>query len=102
MRTAITAAATVAAATGLMACGDTTLSSADTNAFVKKNIAGQTAAKNVKVDCPDNVKLEKGKTFTCNLNSSLGPATVTVHITAVNNDKASLHFDGSDIKPRGS
>lgn len=51
-----------------------------------------------RVKCPEGVKVEKGKTFECDLTAADGtPATITLHIT---DDDGNVRVEPADLKRR--
>lgn len=77
----------------LAACGDTEIDSGKVEGLIRENVA---EPKPRKVECPDGVKAEKGKTFECKLDYPGGkPATVTVHI---DNEDGRVRFGPEDLR----
>lgn len=92
-------AAAVALGLGAAACGSTSLSASESNKFVEAQLATVLPSQaNVKSDCPDTDEAKKGGTFTCDITTSGGKGTVTVHITDVDGEKVRLSFTATDIK----
>ena len=71
----------VAALVVLSGCTFTrNLDTAELEAEIERGIAAQTGAQGVTVDCPEDVPLEAGNTFTCDAADATGQ-TVTVNVT---------------------
>ena len=72
-------AVAVVAAFGFAGCGDKTLDTDKLQDKVSDGVAKQTGAKIKSVDCPSDVKAEKGNTFTCDVTAANGQkAKVTI------------------------
>jgi hypothetical protein len=75
-------------------CGDREIDSAKAEVFARDAI--RPAPRSVK--CPDGVKVEKGKSFDCDVTATDGtPATITLHIT---DDKGHVRVERQDLKRR--
>lgn len=64
----------------IAACGDTTIDSAEAEAFISKSVTDQIGARVESVECPDGLVAKKGATFDCTVNGddgSSGEAKVT-------------------------
>jgi hypothetical protein len=75
----LTAAAAVAAL-GFAGCGDKKLDTDKLEGKVEDGVAAQTGTKIKSVECPSDVKAEKGNTFTCDItavNGQTGKVTIT-------------------------
>ena len=72
-------AALTLSALALAACGEAEIDSGKAEALIKDNIGGPPPKT---VECPDEVRADKGETFRCDLTYEHGvpPAVVTVHI----------------------
>jgi hypothetical protein len=66
-----------AAALALAACGSEQLDTAEAEETIGKRLGDQ-AGTRVTIDCPDDVELKKGDTFTCNARSRTDRAKVKV------------------------
>ena len=91
-RLALATAATFAL--GLTACGGTEIDAGKTESLIKDNVTGPPPRR---VDCPDGVEAEKGKTFECGVVYEHGvpPARVTVHIE---DDDGHVRFGPGDFR----
>jgi hypothetical protein len=75
----------------LAGCGTETLDADKAETQVESAIEGQTGADVSSVDCPDDVKAEKGKKFTCEATATDGTkATITLTQTS---DDGDVHID---------
>ncbi|MDX6602085.1 MAG: hypothetical protein QOF13_1287 [Solirubrobacterales bacterium] len=53
-------------------CGETVIDSAKTEDALKANLSNSLGEKVSAVDCPSDVEVEKGKTFTCSVKLAKG------------------------------
>jgi hypothetical protein len=66
---------------GVSGCGDTVIDDAKTGEAIKASLEKSLHEKIKAVDCPSNVKVEAGKTFTCTVDFPKGDeATATLKI----------------------
>lgn len=72
-------------------CGDTTIDDVKTEEAIKANLEDSFHEKIKAVDCPSDVKVEAGKTFTCTVDFKGEEATATLKIR---NSDADLDFVG--------
>ena len=80
------ALATVPAAAG---CGETVIDTAETEALVEEDLARATDRKVTSVECPSEVKVEKGATFECTVTFAGGEReTATLKILSEDADLA--------------
>jgi len=64
----------------LAGCGTATLNTGKAEGAIKTNIEQQTGSQVSSVDCPGDVKAEKGKSFTCEVTAADGTkATINVN-----------------------
>ena len=81
-----------AVALALSACGTKTIDSGKVEKLIRDDVA---PPKPTRIDCPDDVKAKKGRTFDCKLEyPGRRPATLTVHILG---DDGRVSFDPSDL-----
>jgi hypothetical protein len=79
--------AALAAPAVLVACGTETLDADKAEAQIASSIEFQTGADVTSVDCPDDVKPEKGKRFTCEVTAADGTkATLNLRQTTEEGD----------------
>ena len=64
----------------LAGCGEKTLDVSQIEEQITPEVESQTGAKDVQVDCPDDVEAEKGGTFECDL-SAQGGIEASVNVT---------------------
>jgi hypothetical protein len=83
-RTILTLAA-LALAVPLAACGTETIDTGKVEDEVVKGIEEQTDARNVKVECPDDIEAKKGDTFECEV-SATGSRGATVSVEQTSDD----------------
>lgn len=89
--------AAVLALVTLAGCGTETLDADKGESAIKSVIEQQTGADVSSVDCPDDVKVEKGKSFTCEATGADGTkATVDVVQT---NDKGDIDIHVRLLRP---
>jgi hypothetical protein len=65
LRPACLACITVMASLVATGCGETTIDSEKAQSFISKTVSEQAGVKVKSVTCPDDIKGEKGGTFTC-------------------------------------
>lgn len=81
IRCALAAATVAVLATGIAGCGDTVIDSKSTEETLQVSLEKSLHEKITSVDCPSDVKVEPGKTFTCEVNFPKGKqATATLKI----------------------
>ena len=56
----------------LAGCGETTIDADKLEGEIAQGVEEQTGTRNVSVDCPDDVKAEKGGTFECEVTAPGG------------------------------
>jgi hypothetical protein len=83
--------AAVLALAALAGCGTATLDTDKAENGIKSNIEQQTGAQVSSVDCPGDVKAEKGKSFTCEATGADG-TKATINVTQTN-DKGDVKID---------
>ena len=81
----------VLALAALAGCGTATLRTDKAESAIKSNIELQTGARVSSVDCPGEVKPEKGKSFTCEATGADG-SKATINVTQTS-DKGDIRFD---------
>jgi len=89
--------AALAVAFLLVACGGTVIESEGTEEQLKSSREKETGAKVVSVDCPSDVELEVGKTFTCTIDEGKGKTSVAT--LKIRTEDADL--DLVSVKPSG-
>ncbi|MFN8161032.1 MAG: DUF4333 domain-containing protein [Solirubrobacterales bacterium] len=82
---ALAVAALVPAALAIGGCGTKTLNTDDVQSSISSGLAQKTGTKPKSVDCPGDVKAEKGGTFTCTLTAPDG-SEATVKVTQLDSD----------------
>jgi hypothetical protein len=83
---------TLAAALAAPGCGDRTIDAGKAEAFASTAIRPAPRA----VDCPEGVKVEKGKTFDCDVTNTDGTrAKITLHIA---DDDGHVRTGAGDLK----
>jgi Domain of unknown function (DUF4333) len=88
-------AAAVAAVLVFTGCGETVIDSAKTEDALQANLSNPLKEKVVAVDCPSDVKVEKGTTFNCSVKLEKGEEqTATLKIL---NDDADVSV--IDLRP---
>jgi hypothetical protein len=75
----------------LAGCGTQSLNTDKAESGIKSFIEQQTGARVSSVDCPGNVKAEKGKTFTCEATGADG-TKATINVTQAS-DKGDVNID---------
>jgi hypothetical protein len=75
----------------LAGCGTETLDADKAETQIESAIEGQTGADVSSVDCPDDVKAEKGKEFTCEATAADG-TKATIGLTQTS-DEGDVHID---------
>ncbi|MDX6696964.1 MAG: hypothetical protein QOE65_361 [Solirubrobacteraceae bacterium] len=78
------------AALAVAGCGDKKLDTGKLEGKIKQGIEKQTGVKVKKVDCPSNVKVKKGNTFTCKATTVTGQVA-TVRVTQ-QDDKGNVNY----------
>jgi hypothetical protein len=92
VRSAIAVALLGAVLLVVSGCGDTVIDDVKTEEAVKDSLEKSLHEKINAVDCPSNVKVEAGKTFTCTVDLPKGEqATATLKIL---NSEADVHLVG--------
>jgi hypothetical protein len=87
----------IAAAVLVVGCGDTVLDSAKTEEQLQASLSKSLGEKVSSVDCPSDIKVEKGKTFTCSVNVQKGEdQTVTLEIRNSDADVSVTDIRGSN------
>jgi hypothetical protein len=80
------------AATALAGCGDTVIDSEKAEGAIQADLERSLHEKITSVDCPSDVKVEAGRTFTCTVDYAGGKrATATLKIR---NEDADVSFVG--------
>jgi hypothetical protein len=79
------AVAALAAAAALAACGDKTLDSGDAEGKIADGVKEQQNYEPEKVECPDDMKAEKGETYECKVTAP-GGREATAKITMVDDE----------------
>ena len=80
---ALLAAAAVSIA--FAGCGDKTIDESKAESEIAKGVERQTQARDVKVNCPSDVKAKKGDTFDCDLTAA-GGQKAKVNVTQQDDD----------------
>jgi uncharacterized protein DUF4333 len=83
------------AAAFLPGCGKTVIDDAKTEAAIEQNIEDTVGKKVASVDCPEDVEVEKGKTFDCAV-SLVGGKEETAMVKILNED---ADFELADLQP---
>lgn len=89
--------AAVLALVALAGCGTETLDADTGESSIKSVIEQQTGADVSSVDCPDDVKVEKGKSFTCEATGADG-TKVTIDVEQTN-DKGDISTSTQLLRP---
>lgn len=95
----VTIVASLAAmAAALSGCGDKTIDQGKAEDLARK-VADSGTVKTKSIECPSDVKAEKGKSFDCDLEYSDGAkGTITMHMT---DDDGTVRTAAADIKVDG-
>jgi NAD(P)H-hydrate repair Nnr-like enzyme with NAD(P)H-hydrate epimerase domain len=95
MKIRLASAALVAAlALGIAACGEEAVSKDEVESEVSSLIAQQTGEKPKSVDCPEDLKAEKGEKMRCDLTAGGGQKLgAEVTVTSVDGDKANFSVE---------
>jgi hypothetical protein len=83
-RSTLTLAALVGAA-ALAGCGEKTIESGELESELKSQLGADAGVEPKSVECPDDIKAEKGKKFDCTLTAPNGDE-VRVEVTLTNDD----------------
>jgi hypothetical protein len=87
----------LAAAVLAIGCGETVIDSAKTEDALKANLGNSLGEKVSSVDCPSDVEVEKGKTFTCSVKLAKGEGqTATLKILNEDADVSVTDLRGSN------
>ena len=85
-RTTLTAAAAALTAVAAIAgCGEKTIETGELEGELKKQLGADAGVEPKSVECPDDIKAEKGKKFDCTLTAPNGDE-VRVEVTLTNDD----------------
>ena len=94
-RLAVITVAAVLAAGALAGCGDTVIDEGKAEDLARK-VADSGTVKTKGVECPGGEKVEKGKSFKCDLEYEDGAkGTITMHMT---DDEGTVSTTAADIK----
>lgn len=87
----------IAVALFVIGCGDTVLDSTKTEEQLQASLSKSLGDKVSAVDCPSDIEVEKGKTFTCSVNVQKGEdQTVTLEIRNSDADVSVTDIRGSN------
>ncbi len=87
----------IAVALLVVGCGDTVLDSTKTEEQLQASLSKSLGEKVSAVDCPSDIKVEKGKTFDCSVNVQKGEdQTVTLEIRNSDADVSVTDIRGSN------
>ena len=92
-RRAAAAAAVAALALTASACGEEVVSKDEVQDEVSSLIQQQAGAKPKSVDCPEDLKAEKGEKITCKVEIGGEQANAEVTVTSIENDKANFSVE---------
>ena len=87
----LTAVGVLAAALALVACGDKTLNAGDAEKKIADEVQQQQGYEPEKVECPDEMKAEKGETYECKV-SAPGGREATAEIEMLD-DEGRFRFE---------
>ncbi len=93
MKTRLVPTIAITALAGLAVAGCGGLDTDEGEEKISDAVKQQTGAKDVSVDCPDDVDQKKGENFDCKVT---GDATGTVQVTQTNDD-GNVTFDLSQV-----
>ena len=91
LNSALVAGFLFAGSAALAGCGTATLNTANAETAIKTTIEQQTGSQVSSVDCPGNVKAEKGKSFTCEATAADG-TKATINLTQTS-DKGDIRIN---------
>lgn len=94
----------LAACEGEVSIGDDTISASNLESEASKSLTQETGQKPAAIDCPEDLKAEKGASEVCSLEDPQGGTyDMTITITSVNDDgKADFNIQVSDLKTQGA
>lgn len=85
----------VALATALAGCGDKTIDQGKAEDLARK-VADSGTVKTKSIECPSDTKVEKGKSFDCDLEYEDGAkGTITMHMS---DDEGTVRTTAADVK----
>ena len=87
------AAAVAALALGASACGEEVVSQDEVESEVSSLIAQQVGEKPKSVDCPEDLKAEKGEKIRCKVSAGGQDVNAEVTVTSVDGDKANFSVE---------
>jgi len=94
---ALLGAAAAIAALAFTGCGETIIDSTKTEEALQANLSKSLNQKVSSVDCPSDVEVEKGKTFTCSIKLAKGEEqTATLKILNEDADVSVTELRGSN------
>jgi len=82
---------------GVLGCGETVIDSAKTEGAIEENLQKSMGQRVASVECPSDVKVEKGKTFECTVKLKSGK-TETATLKVLNSE---ADVELADIKSAG-
>jgi hypothetical protein len=94
---ALLGAAAVIAALAFIGCGETVIDATKTEEALEANLSKSLNEKVAAVDCPSDVEVEKGKTFSCSVKLEKGEEqTATLKILNEDADVSVTNLRGSN------